>query len=439
MPTFPRSAITAVGCAVLLASLTACGSSSSAKPISAPVGPASGTITWYANQFGPTSTDVRKTLIAAFEKANPKIKVKLEQAPSDSDAYRSTLTTQISGGSSSFDVYNGDVVWPAQFGKAGLAEPLSGKLPSSYWKTFSPGLVDGLTYKGKIMAAPLFTDNAFLYYRKDLLAKAHLPVPTTWEQVQSDAQKLQKAGLVKYGYSAQWDSYEGLTCDYSEFAADAGGSVVNTAGTKSEIDSAASQKALTYMRGLITSGVAPRAITTFQEQQSEQLFTSGQSAFLRNWTYAYSDANSPAASKVAGKIGIANLPTFAGQSGHGYSVTGGWNLYVNPHSKHLGADLAFVKWITSPAAQKIMALKGGEIPTVSSVLQDPGVQAANPAFRVAASNKLISRPSQVAEYSQVSQGVYGNVNAALSGSTSPKSALAAANKTISAAVSNNGL
>lgn len=154
MPTFPRSAITAVGCAVLLASLTACGSSSSAKPISAPVGPASGTITWYANQFGPTSTDVRKTLIAAFEKANPKIKVKLEQAPSDSDAYRSTLTTQISGGSSSFDVYNGDVVWPAQFGKAGLAEPLSGKLPSSYWKTFSPGLVDGLTYKGKIMAAP---------------------------------------------------------------------------------------------------------------------------------------------------------------------------------------------------------------------------------------------------------------------------------------------
>jgi multiple sugar transport system substrate-binding protein len=441
MPRVRRTTLTvALGSAAVLTALTACSSSGGSPSASgSSLGPASGTITWYANQFGPTSTDVRQTLIAAFEKANPGIKVKLEQAPSDSDAYRSALTTQISGGSSSFDVYNGDVVWPAQFGKAGLAQPLSDYLPSSYWKQFSPGLVDGLTYNGKIMAAPLFTDNAFLFYRKDLLAKAHLPVPTTWEQVQSEGEQLQKAGLVKYGYAAQWNSYEGLTCDWSEFAADAGAKVVDASGSKSEINSAGSLKALTFMRGLITSGVAPSAITTFEEQQSEQLFTSGQAAFLRNWTYAYADSNAPASSKVAGQVGITNLPTFAGQSAPGYSVTGGWNIYINPHSKNFSADVAFVKWITSPAAQKIIALQGGEIPTVSSVLQDPTVQSANPAFQVAASNKLVSRPSQVAAYSQVSQGVYSNINAALSGSASPQSALTAADKAISAAVSNNGL
>lgn len=436
----PRKAFMSVGVAALLLAASACSSSSgSSSSDNSASGPAKGTITWYANQFGPTNVDVRKTLIAAFEKANPAVKVKLEQAPSDSDAYRSTLTTQISGGSSSFDVYNGDVVWPAQFGKAGLALPLNSDMPASYWKTFSPGLVSSLTYSGKIMAAPLFTDNAFLFYRKDLLAKDHLPVPTTWEQLQTEAKKLQSDKLVKYGFAGQFDSYEGLTCDFTEFEADAGGASVNTGATKSTINSPAALKALTYMRGLVSSGVAPAAITTFQEQQSESLFTSGQVAFLRNWTYAYADSNAPATSKVVGKVGITNLPTFAGQQAPGYSTTGGWNLYVNPHSKNVAADIAFVKWMTGPAAQQIIATQGGEIPVVASVLANPKVQSANPAYPVAAKNKLASRPSTAAEYSQVSSGIYTNVNAAVAGSASPQSALGAADKAIGTALSSNGL
>ncbi|QMU77900.1 ABC transporter substrate-binding protein [Streptacidiphilus sp. PB12-B1b] len=422
------------------ASLSACSSSSTTASASpSATGPAKGTITWYANQFGPTGTDVRKTLITAFEQANPGITVKLEQAPSDSDTYRSTLTTQISGGSSSFDVYNGDVTWPAQFGKAGLALPLNSYLPASYWSGFSNGLVSSVTYQGKIMAAPLFTDNAFLFYRKDLLAKAHLPVPTTWEQLQSEAETLQRQGLVKYGFAGQFDSYEGLTCDFTEFEADAGGQSVNSGGTASTIDSAASVKALSYMRGLITSGVAPSAITTFQEQQSESLFTSGQVAFLRNWTYAYADSNSPASSKIVGKVGITNLPTFAGQTAPGYSATGGWNLYVNPHSKNLAADIAFVKWMTGVQAQTIIGAQGGEIPSNAAALASSTVQNSNPAFPVAAKNKLQARPSNVAAYAQVSQGIYSNVNAALSGSTTPQSAVSAADKAIGSALDNSGL
>ncbi len=435
----PNKAFAAAGVAALMLAASACSSSSgSSSSEPSAKGPAKGTITWYANQFGPTNMDVRKTLIADFEKAYPHIKVKLLPAPSDSDTIRSTLTTQISGGSSSFDVYSGDVVWPAQFGKAGLALPLNKYMPASYWKSFSPGLVNALTYKGKIMAAPYFTDNAFLYYRKDLLAKAHLPVPTTWEQMESEAKTLQQKKLVKYGFAAQFDSYEGLTCDFTEFEADAGGSSVDHGATKATIDSPAATKALTFMRGLVSSGVAPSAITTFQEQQSESLFTSGQDAFLRNWTYAYADANSKA-SKVAGKVGITNLLPFAGQPGPGYSTTGGWNLYINPHSKNVPADVDFVKWMTSPAAQQIIAIQGGELPTVASVLANPKVQASNPAFPIAAKNKLAPRPSNAAQYSEVSSAIYSNVNAAVSGSASPKAALSKANSAIGTALSSNGL
>jgi multiple sugar transport system substrate-binding protein len=331
------------------------------------------------------------------------------------------------------------VTWPAQFGKRSPALPLNSYFDSAYWNTFSKGLVTSLTYQNQTYAVPLFTDNAFLFYRKDLLAKAHLPVPTTWEQLQSEAATLQKDGLVKYGFAAQFDSYEGLTCDFTEFEADAGGASVNPDGTQATIDSAAGQKAPSYIRGLITSGVAPTAITTFQEQQSESLFAAGQVAFLRNWTYAYADSNTPGTSKIVGEVGVTNLPTFAGQQGPGYSVTGGWNLYVNPHSKNIAADVDFLEWMTGTQAQTIIAEQGGEIPTVASVLQDPQVQAAKPAFPVAAKNKLNTRPSFVAQYSQVSEAIYDNVNAALSGSVSPQAALSTAGSQIDSALSSNGL
>ncbi|MBB4796230.1 multiple sugar transport system substrate-binding protein [Streptomyces nodosus] len=426
--------------AMVLLAATACSSSHDGNAVAdgPTAGPAKGTITWFANQFGPTDVDVRKTLITAFEKANPGIKVELEQAPSNSDTFRAALTGQIFGGSSGFDVYNGDVTWPAQFGKAGLALALNKYFPASYWKTFSPGLVDSVTYNNMIMGAPLFTDHAFLFYRKDLLEKEHLPVPTTWEQMQRAAQKLQQDRLVKYGFAGQWASYEGLTAGWTEFAADAGARSVNQAGTKATVDSAASLKALTFMRGLITKGIAPQAITTFKEPQSETLFTSGQVAFERNWTYAYADANSPASS-IAGKVGIAPLPTFAGQPGPGYSVTGGWNMYLNPHSRNIGASVAFIKWMTGAQAQKTLATAGGEIPTNASVLADPTVQASNPAYPIAAKNKLRARPSHVVAYPQVSQAIYRNINAALTGGASLSRALSKASSAITSALGNSGL
>ena len=158
----------------------------------------------------------------------------------------------------------GDVIWPAQFGAHQLALPLSDYLPSSYWNQFAPGLVQGATYQGKVYGSPLFEDQGFLYYRKDLLAKEHLPVPTTWEQLESEAMTLQKAGLVKYGFVWQGGSYEGLTCNFMEYLTDAGGTATNSGYTKASLDSAAAVKAATFMRSLITSGVSPAAVTTFR-------------------------------------------------------------------------------------------------------------------------------------------------------------------------------
>src|SRR5580704_15449563 len=237
------------------------GSTSSSTAVGSPTSSASGSATsgsivWSASPLtGTGANDARTVLINAFEKQYPNIHVSLVSAPTDTDTNRATLATTISGGSSTPDVFMGDVIWPAQFGAHQLAVPLSNDLPQSYWAQFAPGLVQGATYNSKIYGSPLFEDQGFLYYRKDLLTKENLPVPTTWEQLQSEAMQLQKAGLVKYGYVFQGASYEGLTCNYMEFLASAGGTATKSDYTAATLDSAASVKAVTFMRSLITSGV----------------------------------------------------------------------------------------------------------------------------------------------------------------------------------------
>jgi multiple sugar transport system substrate-binding protein len=435
----------AIGAAAVLA-VTACGSSGSSSGSSGASAPAvsgsatSGTITWWASPITTSGTDPRTVLISQFEKAYPNIHVKLQSAPTDTDTNRASLITTISGGATSPDVYMGDVIWPGQFGKAGLAAPLSKYLPSSYFSSFAPGLVQGATYNGQVYGAPFFEDEGFLYYRKDLLAKEHMTVPTTWEQLESDATTLAHKGDVKYGYVWQGDSYEGLTCNFMEYLGSAGGTALNSNLTKATIDSPAGQKALTFMRSLITSGASPSAVTTMQEPQAMSAFANGQAAFLRNWDYAYNYANTASSpSKIVGKVGVAPLPTFAGETAPGTSNIGGWNLYINPHSKNVAADLTFIKWMTSPTAQTVLATQFSEIPTVQSVRTSAAVVAKNPVLATVPKTRLIPRPAQTPDYAKVSQAIYTNVNAVLSGSSSPSSGLSTASSQINSAVSSSGL
>jgi multiple sugar transport system substrate-binding protein len=419
-------------CAATLA-LSACGSSGSStaaggSTASAPATAStatSGSIVWSASPLSGTgANDARTVLINAFEKQYPNIKVTLVSAPTDTDTNRATLATEISGGSSTPDVFMGDVIWPAQFGAHQLAVPLSQYLPASYWNKFAPGLVAGASYKGAVYGSPLFEDQGFLYYRKDLLAKEGLSVPTTWEQLESDSVKLVHAGLVKYGFVWEGDSYEGLTCNYAEYLADAGGAPTNTTFTTATLDSPASVKAITFMRSLITSGATPAAVSTFQEPQAMNTFGGGNAAFLRNWDYAYtaSTTASSGGKLTTSQVGVAPLPTFAGQPAPGYSNIGGWNMYINPHSKSIPADLTFIQWLSGTTAQDILAQKYGFISTVTSVRSSAAVEASNPVFAVVPKTKLVPRPAGTPEYPALSTAIYQNVNAALAGSASPSAA-----------------
>ena len=145
-------------------------------------------------------------------------------------------------------------------------------------------------------------------------------------------------------------------------------------------------------------------------------FAAGNAAFLRNWDYAYADSQVPGTPTV-GKVGVAPLPTFQGMSYPGYSNIGGWNSYINPHSKNIAADLTFIKWLACTQAQTDLAVVFSSIPTVESVRDQPQpILAKSAGAGHRGEGQAGPAPAGTPNYPQLSTAIYTNVNAALAGS-----------------------
>jgi multiple sugar transport system substrate-binding protein len=86
-------------------------------------------------------------------------------------------------------------------------------------------------------------------------------------------------------------------------------------------------------------------------------------------------------STVVGKVGFEPIP--AGPSGKGVGMMGNWMLGIPKASKNQQAAADFIKWMLQKDTQMTYAQNGG-IPSRTSVLKDPSLQAANPYFSVLA-------------------------------------------------------
>ena len=115
-------------------------------------------------------------------------------------------------------------------------------------------------------------------------------------------------------------------------------------------------------------------------------------------------------------------PTFEGGGKAG--ILGGHNLVVSAYSKNPGGALALINYLTSEEAITRDAVDYSLAPVLESVYDDPAVQKALP-FAPQLKQAIAQAKSRPVSpvYTQISQAIYKNVNAALSGQTSPEDAL----------------
>jgi multiple sugar transport system substrate-binding protein len=364
---------------------------------------ATGDVTWC---IGKDTTGAFGTVIDNFNKANPKANVKLLELPEAADDQRRLQIQRLRAKSSECDVLGMDVIWTAEYAAQGWLKDVSDYISQNGDK-FIKSTVDTTDYNGKNWGVPFNSNAGFIYYRTDQVESA----PKDWESLYKEAQ--QNDGVVYQGFR-----YEGLTVNFLELLYSKGGSIVSDDGKQATADSQEVKDVLTFMADGIKNGAAPKAVTTYKEEESRRAFESGNATFMRNWPYAYALDKK---SKIGDKFDIATFPGFAGQQGAG--VLGGYNLGISAYSKNPEGSLAFIDFATEPDQQKIMATEASLPPTVSATYDDPAVKKAMPfadQLRTAIEQAKARPVSPV--YPQISEAVFNNVYDALQGNTSPDDA-----------------
>ncbi len=336
------------------------------------------------------------------------LSAKLLEFPESADEQRNQFQQRQRAKSGDCDIFYSDVIWTAEFASQGWLYDLTSYVEQRKAE-FIPSTFDTVAFEGKFFGVPKQTDAGFIYYNTEEVDA----VPETWQALYADAAK-------KKGLAYQGAAYEGLTVNFLELAFAAGGKVLSDDGKKSEINSPENLKALQLMVDGIKNGAVPKAVTTYMEEPARRAFEAGRVTYERQWPYAY--AKAAANPKTKGKFKVAPFPSFEGAGKAG--ILGGHNLVVSAYSKNPAGALKLIDFQTSPEIVKQDAVEFSLAPTLVETYDDPDVIKALP-FAPELKEAVMQAKSRPVSpvYTQVSQAIYENVNAALSGQIEPQAAL----------------
>jgi len=360
--------------------------------------------------------------------------IRLLRQPSGTDQRRESLVIALSAGASEPDVLIMDVAWVGLLAASGWLLPLDGAVDTAPF--FQRILQAADIQAGHLIALPMYLDGGLLYYRRDLLERFGIPdPPDTWEALRETAARIQ-AGMRPtnpgfYGFVWQGAQYEGLVCNFLEFAGPGGGFVRQ--GDRVRVDSETNVAAADFMRRLIADGISPPStFTEMHEEEARAVFYAGNALFERNWPYAWALLEDPG-SPVRGRVGVVPLP--GPSPGSGVAALGGWHIGISAHTRHPAAALALVRFVTSAAVQKRLSLRLGWNPGRRDLYTDPEMTATLPHLPLLQEvfRNAVLRPT-LPYYHQLSAALQRNLNAVLAGRLRPGEALRRAQDEMDAVV-----
>ena len=404
-------------------SLTACGGSPTEPKAGANAAAAfegKGPINYVSSR---DASGAAQKSIDEWNAAHPEEKVTFIELPDSADQQRQQLVQNAQIKSDTFSVLNLDVVWNSEFAANKWVLPLpADAIPT---EQMIPATVNAAKYRDILYAAPYYTDGALFYYRTDLLKAAGVAAPPkTWNQMKAACAKVLALPEAKgmSCYAGQFDKNEGLTVNFSEAVASAGGSIVDADG-KPTVNTPEAKQGLSQLVDGFKDGLFPSDAITYLEEQGRRAFQDGKVVFLRNWPFLYSSLSATdGSSAVAGKFNITSIP---GTSGPGVSTLGGRNLAVSPFTPNKATALEFIKFFTSQEqAQKRLALSS-RAPAYSALYEDPALVAKRPFFPTLLESLTSAQPRpKVVQYGATTKAIQEEAYAALTGAKDTDTALA---------------
>ncbi len=244
-----------------------------------------------------------------------------------------------------------------------------------------PPIRAGLSYDGKLYAAPFYGESSYVMYRKDLMEKAGLTMPDkpTWDFVKDAADKMTDRANGINGICLRGKAGWGENMAFLTTLANSFGARWFDEKWQPQFNSPEWHDAIQFYVDLMKAdGPAGASSNGFNENLT--LFQQGKCGMWIDATVAGSFVTDPKASTVADKVGFALAPDKG--LGKRANWLWAWSLAIPASSAKADAAEKFISWATSKHYEELVASKDGwaNVPpgTRTSLYNNPEYTSAAP-------------------------------------------------------------
>jgi multiple sugar transport system substrate-binding protein len=328
-----------------------------------------------------------------------------------------------------------NIPWIGEFASKGLIRPIEDELSSlgldpadfhdSFWAAGS--------YGGRQYGIPIYCTIETLAVRRDLLAEAGLPAPTSFDQVIDVGRHLHAPSHGRYGIT--WNAARGMpvAASFLFLLADCGEYLVprSHAGDPDAVPHLpveAGLRVLDYMHRLVE--ISPPDVTALDWESSFDIFLRGDAAMTYCWSMRCARFEYDTRSRV--KRRVTYLPHPAGPHGCSTAPLGGFVLTipVNLPQDQVRLAVEAMAWMMAPDSVRSHVKSGFPFLPRFSVVSDPEVMQSSPIVgfveKVASRNMIDGWPRPpIPNYTAVEAIIGAEVHDALTRRKSDRAALAA--------------
>lgn len=317
------------------------------------------------HSFTAHNAEVIESIKEEFEKKNPGIAVHLKHTgPNWEQHLQATLRGSIVGDLP--DVSHQSLTFTRILLDRGLSQPLndlSGGIEGLEAMGLPRSLIETATFDGKVYALPFGTTIPVVYYNMDLLRKAGYAgdgPPKTWPEIIDVAKKVAalgngiNGGYIEYSASNAWM--------FQNLLASLGGTMMKPDETDIAFDGALGLRALEILRDF---GSAMAADMT--KKQARQAFNAGVTGILIRSASGVPSILKAAKGNFEVQIGEFPVPEAGGRIvGAGHGVV----MFAKDPARQKAA-WEYIKFVTGPEGQTILAQRTGYMPINMIAVNDP--------------------------------------------------------------------
>ncbi len=215
---------------------------------------------------------------------------------------------------------------------------------------YAPGPVSAATYEDKLYGLQPGANTIAIFYRKDVLAKAGVKPPTTWDELRAAAKKLTSGKQYGFAFNATAD-YEGAW----QFLPP----MWTNGGDETDLSSPQVAEALQFYKDLVDDGSASKSVVNWKQSDVNDQFIAGKAAMMLNGPWQI-----PALTKAKVDFGVVPFPVkTAGQTSVAPLGGEAWTVPMTGDEAKMKKAAELVSCMNTDDNQMLRAKQGGIVPT----------------------------------------------------------------------------